>query len=197
MSLLLADASPLIAFCEGGEHQLLMRVVSAAFGGRIFVPHHVDGEILRKVKATGRANYRSMIGAGTVYVYTEATLSGPYFDVFMSAIDLLDVSPAALHDKIKDGGEAFAVAHAQKLKKDGHSPVILMDDRGGRIWAQQGQIEICRTLQIFHLAKDLGLVQSFEEMDTSFRAVKGHTVALTDSDLSSLLVGLPRTSGRA
>jgi len=196
MSLLLADASPLIAFCEGSEHKLLMRVVTAAFGGRIFVPHHVDGEILRKVKMTGRANYQSMVSAETVCVYSEATLSGPYSDVFMSAIDLLDVSPAELHNKIKDGGEAFAVAHAQKLKRDGHSPVILMDDRGGRIWAQQGEIEICRTLQIFRLAKDLSLVQSFEEMDASFRAVMGHTVALTDNDLSALLVDLPRTSGR-
>lgn len=196
MSLLLADASPLIAFCDGGQHVLLSGVVEVAFGSQIHVPHHVDGEILRKVSVLGRSNYRSMVRDERVLVYRQVTMVGAYSDVFMTAIDLLDVSPADLHDKIRDGGEAFAVAHAQKLKNSGHDPVILMDDRGGRIWARQSQIETLRTVAIFRLAKQFGLVQSYEEMDTSFRAVKRHTVALDESDLLGLLDGLPRTSGR-
>lgn len=191
MPLLLADASPIIAFCNGGEHRLLANVTRLAVG-RIEVPHFVDNEIHQKCNRVGAENYLALKAQGAIHVYDEPMFNGPDEDVLSHVLDLLDLEDGDFHARVKDGGEAFAVAYAARHKRNGTDPRILMDDRQGRDWARFEGVQVHRTIWVFEEAKRRRIVTTAHAMTTSYEAVCRHTRALNDlSNEPQLLSGLP------
>ena len=190
MPLLLADASPIIAFSNGNQRLLLTKVVCATHGC-IEVPHFVDSEIHGKCSRVGAENYLTMKSEGVIRVYQEPMFNGPDEDIILAVLDLLDLEDGEFHERVKDGGEAFAVAYATRHKKSGTVPNILMDDRQGREWAEREAIPTLRTLWIFEEAKRQRIITTRDHMIASYNAVRRHTRALRDlSDETHLLQGL-------
>lgn len=191
MSLLLADASPIIAFCNGHQHHLLSKVVRATYAS-IEVPHLVNTEIHDRCNRSGAENYLTLKAEGLIRVYEEALFYGNDSDVLLHVLDLLDRNDGDFRARMKDGGEAFAVAYAARHRKEGLEPRILMDDRQGREWARREDIPVLRTLWIFEEARRQGFISNSHDMTVAYESVRRFTHALADlSDEPHLLLGLP------
>jgi len=174
---LIADASPLIAFFNGHEHDLLFSVVRLR-ANSIHVPDHVDLEIRRNCGKNGMQNYLEALAKDDIQVFEEPRYNGTYSRVLEWTFELLDVDVDEYGSYTKDAGEAFAVAHCRDQIESGASAEILIDDRRGRKWAQDWSIPIRRTLWVFEEAKQLKLITTKQEMVSSYESVAIHTKAL-------------------
>lgn len=177
MPLLLADASPIIAFCNGNQHTLLAGVVRATYGW-IEVPHLVNTEVQDRCSRVGAENYLTMKAQGVIRPNREAVLYGNDDDILLHVLDLLDLEEGDVRARLKDGGEAFAVAYAVRHQKHGAEPCILMDDRKGRDWARRAGIPVLPTLWVFQEAKRRKLITTSAQMRVAYEAVARFTQAL-------------------
>ncbi len=169
--LLIADASPLIAFFNGHEHDLLFSVVRLR-GNFIHVPDHVDLEIRRNCGKNGMQNYLEALAKGDIQVFEEPRYNGTYSRVLEWTFELLDVDEYGSYTK--DAGEAFAVAHCRDQIESGAGAEILIDDRRGGVY--QGSWTCCL------LAR--GWVHVPEETEV-FTTVQGRGSSICDRDRSS------------
>lgn len=177
MPLLLADASPIIAFCNGRQHDILERVVRPSHD-HLEVPFIVNLEVHDNCNRVGAENYLALKARGFIVVYDEPKLYGPDDDVMLHALEFLDLDEGDYRSRMRNGGEAFAVAYACRHAREGVSASILMDDRVGRDWARREGIPVKRSLWVFEEARNLGLLATAHAMTAAYEDVRRHTGAL-------------------
>jgi hypothetical protein len=178
MSLLVADASPVVGFATANEHPLLWQVVSTLYG-QLLVPHHVDREISRTAAKTSRKaamNYAWMKQQGQPTVLAEVTVVDP---VAATAATLLGVGARRqFGEREKDVGEALTVAHAKHLRRQGHPADVLVDDSRGQRFADALQVPSRNNRLGFGHAIDIGQITTAERLREAYDAVSRYSQLL-------------------
>lgn len=177
MTLLIADASPIVGFACSQKHQILVDVVARLYG-HILVPYEVDAEIVTKTAQKNRAGvsaYAWMKAQGHVIVLPQAHATGPTQQIAAFAAALLDTVTGGITARMKNKGEAFAVAHARIAIQQGTATHLLVDDGGGTDWAHRYSIQTYNTVWVFAQAIHFGFITDKDDLTTTYRAVRTHS----------------------
>lgn len=187
MTLLLADASPLIGFIQSGTHQILVDVIKQNHG-HITVAHQVDIEICRNLNGrTPPSTYSWMKNSAFAVVLDEPTIEGAGADVISTASLMVDTLHQGDVTKTKNLGEALTIAHAVVNHKSNipTPTTVLIDDAGGVRWADQFNIPHVDTIWVFAEAQRLGVLPNRSAVKTAYTAVGRHS-SLPDFNRSGL-----------
>jgi len=134
--IVVADASPLI----GLSIACGLRWLSDLFG-EVWMPQEVHREVLSGKVSRGESEIRSAIEEGWLKVWPE---------------------PFALEETIDlDEGESACIQIALSHSDD---VLLIMDERAGRAFAQEKEIQVVGTAAIIGMAKMSGLITSVYEV---------------------------------
>ena len=132
---------------------------------RVLMPREVANEIEDKSGEDPRfSRAKSLLGGMTrqgLFKILEADESD---EELFKAIKIVSPGPPSqlMVRRRKDLGETMVVAHAIKLREQGHTVAVVIDDRGGRSMASRYGFKFIGTVRILAVAASSGLVTRAE-----------------------------------
>ncbi len=175
MSLLVADASPIVAFVAADLVDFLLDAVESAYKKPLLLPHQVDvevGRVLRGIGPKHAARYAwARDSGGRLCVLAEQAVGVGDPHVSQLAYALLDTVPGSVNEKTKNAGEAFTVAHAASMRRKDATADVLIDDGDGRRMAKKLNVPCVDTYWVFQTAVDLNLIGSKADLRKKYAAV--------------------------
>lgn len=164
MSSVILDTGPCLNFFAVGQGNLMHRALDVDFD-RVLVPREVANEIEDKSGEDGRfARARSMFGGMSRQGLFEILESEESDEELFTAIKIVSSRPPSelMVRRTKNLGETMVIAHAIKLRRQGHTVTVVIDDGGGRRMAAKNGFEPIGTVRILGLAARNGLVTRAE-----------------------------------
>jgi predicted nucleic acid-binding protein len=153
--LVLSDASPLIALSRVNGLVWLERLF-----GAVWLPQEVRNEVLPGYSLPGEAGIAAAIAAGWLRVHPPA--------------------PATPEFSGLDEGEAACLRIALLAP----APVLLlMDERAGRVIAQEFGLKVTGTAAVIGMAKARGLISSAREVFTRLHAAEFRVAAVVIKEI--------------
>jgi predicted nucleic acid-binding protein len=168
MTLLIADASPIVGFVAARQQPLLIEVSRRRWGGVILLPDHVHEEVERvtaRISRNALDTYNWMLRNNHIERLGDAYGEVPTEDILTDALyDLLDLNTFDYNPNQKDLGEALAVAYATYFSRSGADCLLLVDDGQGVDWATARKLKRIGTMEILSLAIHDGLITSKRQL---------------------------------
>jgi predicted nucleic acid-binding protein len=176
------DTGPCLNFLAIDQGKLLYRVLGST-NERILVPQEVANEIVDKARESAKFSSAAR--------RFEGLSREPKFEILASNLDdveliraMQQVSPRKppsellARRRMKDLGEILVISHAIKLRGEGNTVNLVMDDREGRKLAMKHGFRPIRTTRIFATAGSMGLLTYSEakSLYEKLRASDGSTV---------------------
>jgi predicted nucleic acid-binding protein len=161
VSLVVLDTGPLLNFLSIGQGNLMHQVLGPRFE-RVLMPREVVNEIEDKSLEDSRfARANPVLGGMLRQGLFEVLESDADSDMaLVTALKFVSRLPpsALLVRRAKDLGETLVVAHAIKLRDEGNTVILVIDDRGGQALAAKHKFRIMTTPRILATAASEGLV---------------------------------------
>ena len=132
---------------------------------RVLMPREVANEIEDKSAEDRRfARAKSMLGGMSRQGLFEILESDESDEALFAAIKVVSSKPPSelMARRTKDLGETMVIAHAVKLRKQGHTVTVVIDDREGRALAEGNGFKPIGTVRILALAAANGFVTRAE-----------------------------------
>ena len=146
MSIIVADASPLIALATIDQLELLHKLYQ-----NVLIPHAVEQELMLDSNMAGAKRLKQAIYQGWLKTeYCEYT-SEPYLESYQQLLQIIDQ------------GETEAILLAECLQTNSDYRFLLIDERRGRQVAKKRGLTIAGTGAVLLAAKKKGYIHSIKK----------------------------------